>query len=298
MNLRHLETFVAVAEEASFSRAADRLHVVQSAVSAGIRGLERELGAPLFERGPRGATLTDAGTALLPEARSTLAAAAAGREAVQSAAGGLTGTVVLGIMQAMRDPAPNVAALLASFRVTHPGVRVTVRHGGGSLQMAEQIRSGALDLGFISGLPTETGLEMTLLSRQPIEFACSPDHPLAGREWVDLAMVADQTWADLPVMWGTRVRNDAAFAAAGVARQVEYDINDTSTLVEFVRHGLAVTLLPQSLIGEATGVVSIPIRSHAPTFEVSIAVPHDRRARPSVDALLTHIRASVAAQAG
>src|ERR671936_574108 len=100
MELRHLATFVAVAEEGGFTRAADRLHVVQSAASAGVRTLERELGATLFDRTTHQVTLTDAGRALLPEARAALAAARAAREAVDEVRGGLRGTVTLGIMQA------------------------------------------------------------------------------------------------------------------------------------------------------------------------------------------------------
>jgi DNA-binding transcriptional LysR family regulator len=79
VELRHLTAFVAVADEASFTRAAGRLHIVQSAVSAAVRNLEKELGSVLFERSSQGVTLSEAGRALLPEARSTLAAAAAAR---------------------------------------------------------------------------------------------------------------------------------------------------------------------------------------------------------------------------
>ena len=100
MELRQLATFVAVAEEGSFTRAADRLHVVQSAVSAGVRNLERQLGTRLFDRSTHRVERTDSGRALLPEARATLAAAQAARDAVDEARGGLRGTVVLGTMQA------------------------------------------------------------------------------------------------------------------------------------------------------------------------------------------------------
>src|SRR5882757_8635251 len=92
MELRHLEYFVAVAEELSFTRASERLRVVQSAVSAAIRVLERELGATLFERSSQRVMLTAAGDSLLPEARNTLDAARAAREAVQLSAGELRGT--------------------------------------------------------------------------------------------------------------------------------------------------------------------------------------------------------------
>ena len=84
VELRQLAVFVAVAEEGSFTRAADRLHVVQSAVSAGVRNLERELGARLFDRSTHKVALSDAGRALLPEARATLEAAGAARDAVDA----------------------------------------------------------------------------------------------------------------------------------------------------------------------------------------------------------------------
>ena len=99
VELRHLEYFVAVAEELSFTRASRRLHVVQSGVSSAIQSLERDLGTPLFERDRHRVAMTDAGQALLPEARATLAAAQAARDVVGQARGGLRGTVTVGTMQ-------------------------------------------------------------------------------------------------------------------------------------------------------------------------------------------------------
>jgi DNA-binding transcriptional LysR family regulator len=169
MELRQLMTFVAVAEEGSFTRASERLHVVQSAVSASIRKLERELDVTLFDRSTHQVRLTDAGTALMPEARRTLAAAAAAREAVDEVKGGLRGTVALGTMQAQGMHSLNVPALLRDFRVRHPGVKVTIRHAGGSSAMANQVREGRLDLAFVA-LPGRSwpGVTLTPLTSEPI----------------------------------------------------------------------------------------------------------------------------------
>src|SRR3979490_507345 len=101
VELRHLEHFVAVAEERSFTRAAARIHLVQSALSVSIRSLERELGSRLFKRTTHPAELTDAGGALLVEARRTLAAAEAARDAVAAVHGGVRGTVRVGIMNSL-----------------------------------------------------------------------------------------------------------------------------------------------------------------------------------------------------
>jgi DNA-binding transcriptional LysR family regulator len=191
----------------------------------------------------------------------------------------------------MRHPAPNVAAILSSFGRTHPGVAVQVRHGGGSLMMAEQVADARLDLAFVSGVEVRPDLELAPLSRQPIEFACSVDHPLASTTGIELEAVAAETWADLPPRWGTRELNDRAFAAAGATRTIAYEINDTSSLVEFIRYGLAVTMLPKSLIGDRDGIASIPVRRHRPHFEISIATPATRRQGPAAKALLAHILA-------
>ena len=98
MELRDLRTFVAVAQQRSFSRAAEALHVSQPALSEQVRKLEDELGATLFERTSRGVVLTDAGEALLPHARTVLAQADIATEAVRMVSHGVAGTLTLGFI--------------------------------------------------------------------------------------------------------------------------------------------------------------------------------------------------------
>ena len=245
MELRQLATFVAVAEEGSFTRAADRLHVVQSAVSAGVRNLEKELGAMLFDRSTHAVKLTDAGRALLPEARATLAAAQAARDAVDEVRGGLRGTVVLGTMQAQGMRAIDLAGVLAAFSVEHPGVEVIIRHTGGSSEMAMRVLEGRLDLAFLA-LPGEgpPGLELIPLAGEPIELAVPAGHPLAGTAEIELSALRDEALVELPQGWAIRIAVDDCFAAAGVTRTIAYEVNDTATMVEFIRNGLALGMLP------------------------------------------------------
>ena len=291
MELRQLRTFVAVAEEGSFTRASERLHVVQSAVSAGIRKLERELGVTLFDRSTHQVRLTDAGVALMPEARRTLAAAAAARDAVDEVKGGLRGTVALGTMQAQGMHSINVPALLGDFRARHPGVKVTIRHAGGSSAMANQVREGRLDLAFVA-LPGRIwpGVTLTPLTSEPIALLVAPGHPLAKRSSVELADLEDEALVDLPSGWGTRMAIDRSFAAAGVQRTVSYEVNDTASMIEFIRHGLAIGLLPASFVDGLDGIVVVPIRHHVPRFAVAIASPSDRRLSAAALALLEAIQ--------
>lgn len=286
MELRHLATFVAVAEEGSFTRASARLHVVQSAVSAGVRTLERELGSPLFDRSTHAVALTDAGRALLPEARATLAAARAAREAVDLVRGGLRGTVRVGTMQADALSGISLARLLATFRAEHPEVEFHVRQGF-SAEMAEGVREGQLDFAFLA-LPGRraAGLDLTPLRREVMALGVHAGHRLAGRADVELAALADETFADGPPKWGTRVAADRAFAAAGLERRVALEINDTRTMIDFVRHGVAAAFLAPSFVRDPDGIALVPVRHHAPVFETFIAEPSARRLGTAATALL------------
>jgi DNA-binding transcriptional LysR family regulator len=291
VELRQLATFIAVAEEASFTRAADRLHVVQSAVSAAVRKLEQELDARLFHRSTHRVELTDAGRALLPEARATLAAAQAARDAVDEARGGLRGTVVVGTMQAQGMRAIDLVAVLAAFAAEHPRVEVRIRHAGGSTEMAVQVRDGRLDLAFVA-LPGDgpPGIELVALAREPIMLAVAAGHPLAERADIDLAALRDETLVDLPAGWGIRMAVDRSFAAAGVTRTVAYEVNDTATMIAFVRSGLAIGLLPRSLLETTTDTALVPIREHPPQFQTAIAIPANRLLSAATRAMLETIK--------
>lgn len=309
MELRHLEVFVAVAEERSFSRAADRLHVVQSAVSATIRNLEAELGVELLRRTSRRVELTDAGAEVLPQARVTLAAAQATRDAADQVRGGLRGTVRLGIMQVQRGTGFRVARLLAAFGVEHPGVRVVAEQRGSAIQAAD-VREGRLDLALV-GLPEEelAGLRVDPLTHEDLFVGLPRGHRLAGRSSLSLADIADESFVDVPQHWGTRVVTDRAFAAAGLTRRIAFELNDTGSVMDFVRHGLAISLVPPSFSGfleespdRGSGddeVVLVPLRGRPPQFVTSIVSPADRPTSAASRALReTALRLAGVASAG
>lgn len=275
MELRQLRTFVAIAEEQSFTRAADRLYVVQSGVSATLQTLERELGTTLIDRTSHPVSLTDAGRALLVEARTTLAAAEAAVAAVDEVRGGLRGTVEVGIIQRRRG-AVSVAQVIRRFGAEHPAVRVNTRHAGGSAEMAEQVRTGGLDLAFVA-LPGAgpDGIELTTLSREPMSLVCHREHPLADEPEIRLADLADAVFADVPATWGTRILLEAALAMERIQRDVRYEINDMSGVVDFVEQDLAVAVLPPSFVPPHPDIRLIPI-ADPPVFVLSLATPADR----------------------
>ena len=153
--------------------------------------------------------------------------------------------------------------------------------------MAAKVRDGQLDLAFVA-LPDQRfpGLELVPLAAEPIVLAVAADHPLAARRHVELAALRGQTIVDFPDGWGIRMANDRAFAAAGVTRTIAYEVNDTASVIGFIRHGLAIGLLPASLIENADGIVFVPIRGRAPQFLTAVATPSNRRPSAATRALL------------
>lgn len=293
MELRQLRVFVAISEEGTFTAASDRLMLVQSAVSATIRALERELGTVLFERTTRRVELTDAGRALLPEARATLEASRLAVDAVDQVKGGVRGTVSIGIMQATASQAVSVPRLIGGFQAEHPLVTVVVRHVGGSANIAENVRDGDLDLGILSLPGDYVGVELTELGREPMLLACAARHPLAQRSSVSLGELADEPFVDGPPGWGVRTVTDEAFAAAGASRKLRFEVNDTQSIVQFVAEGLAVALLPPSIGLSAASVRLIPVEEDVPVFRTLLGVPTGRRMRAAVRAFSDFVRDDV-----
>ncbi len=289
MELRHLEVFVAVAEELSFTRASARLHLVQSGVSSAIKALERDLGAALFDRDRHRVMLTDAGQVLLPEARATLAAAQAARDAVSQARGGLRGTVTVGTM--LSTGPLDLPGLLGRFHQTHPGVTVKLRmSASGSAGLAREVLDGSLDLAVVS-LPgsAPAGLSLRPVAEEPLVAVGQPGHPLAAGP-VTIAELAAEPFIDYPPGWGTRTFADRAFAAAGLDREVLFEAAEFTVLIDLVRGGLGVAFLPASVAAsQGAGLAVIEISDHVFAWVVSVAVPSDRRLSAAARALLAEL---------
>ncbi|MCE6995715.1 LysR family transcriptional regulator [Saccharothrix sp. S26] len=266
MELRQLEYFVAVAEECHFTRAARRMHVAQSGLSASIRALEVELGAPLFVRSTRQVELTQAGRALLVEARRVLGTIDAARDAVAAVQGLLRGTLAVGSIQCLH--AVHLPAVLARFHELHPGVELRLRQAG-SGELVDLVRAGRLDLAFVTSGRVGDDLRASTLSSEPLVLACAPELPFAERESVRLAELAGQPFVDFNPDWGTRDDVDRALATAGVDRKVAVEVNDVHSLLDFVGFGLGVALVPASFAAKQTRARFVELVD-APTAETAV----------------------------
>jgi DNA-binding transcriptional LysR family regulator len=249
---------VAVAETGSFTQAARRCLVVQSALSHQIARLERELGARLFDRTSRSVRLTPAGAAFLPSARQCLDFAERAAAEVAAAVGEVRGRVVIGVIPTVA--AVDLPAALKVFRERYPQVRVALRMAP-SHELVTQIRGGVLDLAFL-GLPPGAkpeGVRGHELARDEHVAVVAPAHPLAQQAETDLETLAGELFVDFPSGSPGRTQADQAFAAAGVHREVAFEVTTAELMAGLIRERLGVAVLPSRYTPRLNGVVTLPI---------------------------------------
>jgi DNA-binding transcriptional LysR family regulator len=283
MEVRQLEHFVAIAEEQSFTRAARRLSYVQSALSVSIQSLERELGVRLFDRTTHRVALTDAGDALLPYARQTLASVEQTRDVAAALTGVLRGTLRVGIMQAF--PFVDVADLLGRFHRQHPEVEIGVRpSAGGSRALVEELRHGAIDIAFVSLMEDPIGVVSTPLGVEELHLVGTAELLPPRRAKVQLSELTEATFVDFPGGWGVRAAVDHAFAAAGLSRRVTIEVADVNTCLRLIGAGLGVAVLPLSLLQDDARLQTRRLASRL-TWRVVMALPSNRPSRAAARAL-------------
>ncbi|WP_315063681.1 LysR family transcriptional regulator [Actinomyces oris] len=258
MELQQLRYAVAIAEEQSFTRAAERCFVVQSALSRQIKSLESELGVRLFARTSRKVEATPAGEAFVEQARLCLRAAERAKVAAAAAHGDIRGALTIGVIPTVT--AVDVAAVLGAFRRGYPEVGVHVRTGG-SDEFLRRIAAGELDVGFL-GLAegvTPQGVQTRELSRERLVAVLAEGHRLAGRRRLRLEDLAGETFVDFPEGSSGREQSDLAFDRARLRREVSFEVNTADLLTGLVRQGLGAALVAPSVAREAPGCVCIPV---------------------------------------
>ncbi len=294
MDLRQMEYLVALADEQHFTRAATVCRVSQSGLSSAIRSLEEELGTRLFTRTTRRVEPTDAGLALLPFARSMLAQATAGRDAVVRATHELSGTLRVGAEQCLG--VVDVPPLLERFHRRYPLVSIHFVQAG-SHDLVAQVRAGELDVAFVATTEHLANVRVVELGRRPVVLLCPPEHALATTggpiEWADLR---EHDFIDFQKSWGVRSLNDAECAARGVNRMVRCTVNDIHTLLELVARGLGIALVPHHIADKpqagGLAMVTLPAASTPQWVVSAITGTPNAAAAPRLLEILGDPRAS------
>ncbi|HZC52675.1 MAG TPA: LysR family transcriptional regulator [Mycobacterium sp.] len=289
MELRALEYFVAVAEERHFTRAAARIPVSQSGLSAVIRTLEAELHTPLFERTTRRVRLTPAGEALLPDARRALAAARAGADAVAAVQGLQRGRITLGLMQ--RPGLVGLPRILVNYHRRHPQVELHLRQESAA-DLVQLVLGGELDLA-IASPPQRRDNRLTVveLLRTPMVLACRADDDLATRASVNIRALSQQNVIGYPRGWANRSLADQMLSRADLSIEPNLEINDTATLLDLIEAGLGIAILAAALITQRRQLSAVPIRPAA-YWTISAITATPAPTNPAARELWTQITAN------
>jgi DNA-binding transcriptional LysR family regulator len=286
VDLQQMRYVVAVAEARSFTRAAERCHVVQSALSQQVARLEREVGVQLFARTSRRVEVTPAGEAFVVRARECLAAAELAGLDAAAAAGEVRGRVVVGVIPTMTGV--DLPASIRTFREEHPQVRIGLRTGS-SDELTRAVAAGGLDAAFL-GLPRgeqPVGVSVRQLVQDRHVAVMAPGHPLAGRARLRLRQLVDEVFVDFPEHSPPRRQSDLAFAAAGVTRDVPFEVS-AQMILDVVRAGLAIALLPSRVVSGEAGIVAVPVVDGP--ARVEYLVWNDFNQTPAARALLATLR--------
>jgi DNA-binding transcriptional LysR family regulator len=177
---------------------------------------------------------------------------------VAAAVGEVRGRVVVGVIPTVA--AVDLPAALKVFRERYPQVRVALRMLP-SHELVDQVRQGVLDLAFL-GLPLGVrpeGVRGRELARDDHVAVVAPDHPLAGQAETDLRTLAEELFVDFPAGSPGRMQSDQAFAAAGVHREVAFEVTTAELMAGLLREGLGVAVLPSKYTPQLSGVVTVPI---------------------------------------
>lgn len=276
MEIRQLEYFLTVAEELHFGRAAERLHIVQSAVSQQVRRLERDLGVPLFARTTRAVSLTEAGRRLLPHAREVLAARTRAREAVEELRTERAATLRLGTSAGL---GARLEGILAGFARLAPHAQLELVTAA-TEERLKRVRSGELDATLLRGERSVPGLELLPLWEDALMVALPARHDLAVRGTIAMADLAD-----LPLRLSGRERNPALYDL--VLRSCEEagftpvhgpeftTAQDTLASVGYGKPSWTVFYAPHADQLPVPGVVFRPLRDPAPAMRAFLAVRPD-----------------------
>ena len=260
VELRQLAYFVAVAEEGSFTRGAQREHIVQSTMSAAVGRLEHEFGQALFRRIGHRIELTDAGILLLDQARSLLAASDDIKAQLDAHGGTVRGTVTLGTVYSTGTF--ELSAALIGLRRDHPGIAVRVHFSSPQFERhLDRVLDGTFDL--VLTVPLDASL---------------PDGPVT---YADLAAMP---FIDFPPGWPIRTHIDELFTDAGVDRDVAIEVADTGTALELVRGGLGLAFLPRRLVEGRIDVRAVEIDGPSLRRALVLAKPNTPQ-RPAVEAV-------------
>lgn len=259
MDIRKLKYFIVVAEERHVGRAAARLNISQPPLTRQIKMLEEELGVELFVRTPRGVELTQAGQALLADARNIQSLVMQATDRTQRAGKGQVGRIDVGVLGS--GILHIVPTILSAYTELHPDVKL-VLHSTPRTQQVEALRQGRALIAFDRYLRVESDIVTECIAREPLMVALNTRNPLATQDYVGLEQLKDQY-----IIVGGAIGQDTADIVINLCRSYGFEprlaqeVEDMVTGTALVASGFGVSLVPSSLYNlQLPNLVFRPLR--------------------------------------
>ncbi|MFI6818917.1 LysR substrate-binding domain-containing protein [Nonomuraea sp. NPDC050328] len=298
LKLRHLVVVVAVADQGSVLRAADRLRLAQPAVTRCLRELEQILGVQLFVRGPRGVTPTPSGEAFLEHARAALAELRRAGERVSGLARGAMGTVRVGTLLA--GSSVLLPQAIAGLKRTHPGVTVAVNEATFDTH-APRLLAGELDLivGRLNPITRLGGLRQIKLCNEPMRLVVRRGHPALAQDAPALAGLLAYPWI-LPLQQ-TALRREVEQVFADEGLELPADLVECTSILTvraLLRQTDMIAVLPEPIVAGDRDLAPLAVPLDRIRRPVGVTLPQGRALAPPATLLLDLLRERAAALAG
>jgi DNA-binding transcriptional LysR family regulator len=292
MELRRIRSFVAVAEELNFRRAAERLNVGQSPLSKQIRKLEEEVGTVLLERDRHHVALTPAGAEFLDAVRGLLVQAEESRARAREVAQGRGGRLRLGYLTSLIDT--RLSTIISSFRQALPGAGLALSDLVPN-EILAGLREGRLEVGFFRGKFRDAQLASRELWRDRLVVALPRGHWLAGRGPVDMRALAEETFVMVPDLGSMGLNEQINMLAlkAGFAPRQRIEVNQLQATLWLVDLGMGVAIVPEALGQLQRGKVVCQPLVGAPTLPATMVWRKDNPSQV-LARFLTHVRSCLA----
>lgn len=290
MELRQLKNFAVLAEELNFSRAAVRLHMSQPPLTRQIQLMESELGAPLFERLPKGLAMTAAGRTLLDDARRILGLVDAAKDRAAQAGRGEIGRLDVGIFGSAIFH--HIPRLLLQFRSLYPNVQINL-HEQTKAEQIQALRERRLTIGFNRHVRAEPDLVVEPVYLEPLLVALHCAHPLAQQAAISIRELSGQPL----ILYPNNTREGFAehvlslFHHEGLQAQVELEVKDVVTAVALVSSGFGLCITPEAASSlQLPGVVYRPLKADPPPTVDLVCLYRQGDVSPVLKAFLETVR--------
>lgn len=288
-----IQAFVVIAELGGFSKAAEHLHVTQTALTRRVQKLESYLGLRLLDRTTRYVELTAVGREFLPQAKAIVGEMTLAVGRLKDMSKHARGSFTLACVPTMASHV--LPAVIRRYMESHPGNRVRLIDTS-AFEVRDAVLHGQAEIGI--GIPTERHPEIleTLLLEEPLMFFCRKEHPLSDRKSVTWSDMREAELVVVSSMTATRVFMDYQLAKRGISLSGAYEVQHHATAISLVAAGVGTAILPASTLEEGArpGVCRIPLVSPVVKRKITLLRRKNSTLSPAANAFFELLRAHTA----